>query len=49
VTYAHKISFEESLGFEQIYVETYAKFVYECIKIPPAPIAKRVENILRLI
>jgi predicted ATPase len=48
-TDARKISFEESLVFEKIHEEAYAKFGYECIKIPPKPLLERVNSILRLV
>jgi predicted ATPase len=46
-TDARKISFEDSLKFEQIHKEAYAKFGYECVAIPPKSIDERVEIILR--
>jgi predicted ATPase len=48
-TDARKISFEDSLKFEQIHREIYAKFDYECLAIPAASIDQRVEIILDLI
>ncbi|HXF90356.1 MAG TPA: AAA family ATPase [Candidatus Nitrosotenuis sp.] len=47
-TEARKISFEESLIFENIHLEAYEKFGYDCIKIPLSSIAERVDSILRL-
>lgn len=44
-TDARKISFEESLKFEQIHKEAYAKFGYECIFVPMKSIKERVEFI----
>ena len=44
-TAARKISFEESLKFEKIHLDTYAKFGYKCIKIPPASVNDRVNMI----
>jgi predicted ATPase len=46
-TDARKISFEESLKFEQVHLEAYQKFGYECVKVPVAPIIERTEIILR--
>lgn len=48
-TDARKISFEESLKFEKIHLETYHKFGYECIIIPPASVKNRVKKILTYI
>ncbi|MBI2786458.1 MAG: AAA family ATPase [Legionella longbeachae] len=45
-TDARKISFDDSLKFEQIHRETYAQFDYESIVIPTARIDERVEIIL---
>ncbi|MDQ2907044.1 MAG: AAA family ATPase [Chloroflexota bacterium] len=44
-TGARKISFEESLIFEKIHVETYNSSGYDCIKIPPNALAARVHSI----
>ena len=46
-TDARKISFEESLRFEQVHLDAYKKFDYECAVVPAAPIMERVEIILR--
>jgi len=46
-TEARKITFEDSLAFEKIHAETYAKFGFECIKIPLAPLLERVGLILK--
>lgn len=46
-TDARKISFEDSLKFERVHREAYAKFGYECIAVPAKSIDKRVEIILR--
>ncbi len=48
-TDARKISFEESLKFEQIHLDAYKKFGYECITIPVAPIENRAQQIMTLI
>lgn len=48
-TTARKISFEESLVFEKIHLEIYAKFGYECLKIPPVQVAERMKIILNAI
>jgi predicted ATPase len=45
-TEARKISFEESLLFEQIHLDAYKTFGYECVMIPAAPIAERIKMIL---
>jgi predicted ATPase len=44
-TEARKISFEASLRFETIHLETYTSFGYDCIKIPPHSLPKRVSSI----
>lgn len=46
-TEARKINFEDSVAFEKIHAETYAKFGFECIKIPLAPLLERVGLILK--
>ncbi len=48
-TDARQISFEESLVFEKIHMDTYAKFGYTCIKIAPQTVQKRVDTILALL
>jgi len=44
-TEARKISFAESLIFEQVHLETYASFGYDFIKIPAASLPERVRSI----
>ena len=44
-TEARKISFEASLIFETIHAEIYTSFGYDCIKIPPHSLPKRVRSI----
>ena len=48
-TDARKISFEDSLKFEQIHREAYAKFGYKCFAVPARPIDERLDFILRAI
>jgi predicted ATPase len=48
-TEARKISFEESLRFEQIHEETYAAFGYDCIHIAPQSLAERVARITEML
>jgi len=48
-TKARKITFEDSLIFEEICAETYAKFGFECIKIAPGSLVDRTMAILRLV
>lgn len=48
-TDARKISFEESLIFEKIHLDTYQNFGYECIIIPVASIEDRVKQLLTFI
>ncbi|WP_419419771.1 AAA family ATPase [Legionella sp. D16C41] len=48
-TAARQISFEESLKFEQLHKEVYAKFGYQCITIPAKSIDERVQIILQSI
>src|SRR5262249_55006383 len=45
-TPARRISFEESLDFERIHVETYTAFGYDCLHIAAQSIAERVSRIL---
>jgi predicted ATPase len=45
-TETRKISFEESLIFEKIHVETYTSFGYDLIKIPPHSLSERVHSIM---
>ncbi len=42
-TESRKISFEEALKFEQIHLDTYAKFGYKIFKIPAVSIDERVK------
>ncbi len=44
-TEARKISFEESLIFEKIHLETYTSFGYDLIKITPHSLSERVHSI----
>jgi predicted ATPase len=46
-TAARKISFEESLAFEKLHLETYGTFGYDCLKIAPDSLSERVGNIIR--
>lgn len=48
-TEARKISFEDSLRFEQIHRETYVAFGYDCIHIAPQPLAERVARITEML
>lgn len=41
-----KITFEESLAFEQIHEETYISLGYDLIKIAPEPLSQRVRHII---
>ena len=45
-TEARKITFEESLVFEQIHEETYRSLGYNLLKIAPAALAERVHHIM---
>jgi predicted ATPase len=45
-TAARKISFADSLVFEQVHVCIYQKFGFEVILVPPMPVAKRHMYIL---
>ena len=45
-TEARKISFEASLIFEAIHGEMYTALGYDCIKIPPHSLPKRVQSII---
>lgn len=46
-TEIRKIGFEDSLRFEELHLQTYTQFGFECIKIPQAPLIDRVETILK--
>lgn len=48
-TEARKISFEDSLRFEQIHRETYVAFGYDCLHIAPQPLAERVARITEML
>jgi predicted ATPase len=45
-TEARKISFEESLRFEQIHEATYIQLGYSCFKIPALPLEERIRLII---
>lgn len=45
-TDARKINYEEALRFEQLHLEAYDQFGYECIRIKPNSIPKRLQQIL---
>lgn len=45
-TEARKISYEEALEFEEIHKDTYQKFGFKCIMIPPMGLNERVEMIV---
>jgi len=46
-TQARRISFEDSLRFEEIHEETYRSFGYEIVKVAPQKLSDRVERIKR--
>lgn len=46
-TEARKISFEESLDFEQVHLDAYQKFDFECVMIPAGTVNERTNIILR--
>lgn len=48
-TAARRISYEDSLRFEQVHEDTYRSMGYECVKIPRAPLSTRVDQILGVI
>ncbi len=48
-TEARRISFEETLIFEEIHERAYRSMGYECIKIPIKTISERVDLILSII
>ena len=45
-TEARKITFEESLVFEQIHEETYTSLGYDLLKIAPEALSQRVQRIM---
>ena len=44
-TAARKISFEESLRFETVHEETYSSFGYDLIRVAPAGLSARVDQV----
>ena len=42
---ARRISFEDSLRFEQVHHESYRRLGYECIQIPAGPLMGRIARI----
>jgi predicted ATPase len=44
-TEARRISFEDSLRFEEIHEETYRAFGYDCVRIPPGKLPDRAEAV----
>lgn len=48
-TEARRISFEESLRFEQIHEDTYRRYGFDLIFIQPGEIASRIEAILNFL
>src|SRR5277367_3024078 len=48
-TQARRISFEDSIKFEKVHEETYLAFGYECIRVAPQELARRVEQIERYV
>jgi hypothetical protein len=48
-TAARKISFADSLVFEQIHVSVYQKFGFELIRVPAMPVAQRHKYIIESI
>jgi predicted ATPase len=46
-TGARKISFEDSLRFEQVHLDAYKKFDYKFVMVPATSIIERIEIILR--
>lgn len=46
-TEARKISFEDSLLFEQIHAEVYTSLGYHLIKVPPEALEQRVHRIMQ--
>jgi predicted ATPase len=49
LTFARRISFEDSLAFERVHEETYRSFGYELVEIPAGPPARRAAGIRSLI
>lgn len=45
-TDARKISFSQALLFEKIHLETYQKFEFDCVMVPPSKASQRVDIIL---
>lgn len=45
-TQARRISYEESLRFEQVHAEAYRRWDYELVMVPAAPVTKRADLVL---
>jgi len=48
-TDARQINLEEAIRFEELHLEAYDKFGYECLKVPSKPVADRVNEIVKFI
>ncbi|MEP6968505.1 MAG: AAA family ATPase [Pseudomonadota bacterium] len=48
-TAVRRISFEESLRFEQVHTESYRAFGYDCVLIAPGKLSDRVDAIRRAV
>ena len=45
-TEARKISYSDALRFETMHADTYAKFGYTCVAVPPMSLSERAQTIL---
>jgi predicted ATPase len=48
-TSARRISFEDSLRFEELHVEAYRSFGYDCVRIAAADLASRFASVQRAV
>ncbi len=48
-TEARKITFEQSLEFEQVHAEVYAELGYHLINIPPESLEQRVQRVVEIL
>jgi len=48
-TEARRISLEDSIRSERFHSETYERFGFELVRVPPLPVDERVAMVLSLI
>ena len=47
-TAARRISFSDSLAFEEVHERTYGEFGFRLVEVPPGPVPDRVAAVLRI-